>query len=59
MSQLGFDLKVESELHATTEDVVKTSEIEGQTLDTAERAVVRRTAPWRVGGWCVRLRPNR
>ncbi len=26
---------VESELHATTEDVVKTSEIEGETLDAA------------------------
>ena len=35
MSQLGFDLKIESELQATTEDVLKTSEIEGEALDPA------------------------
>ena len=35
MSQLGFDLKIESELQATIEDVLKTSEIEGEALDLA------------------------
>ena len=46
MSQLGFDLKIESELQATTEDVVKTSEIEGETLDPA---VVRSSVARRLG----------
>ena len=54
MSQLGFDLKVESELHATTEDVVKTSEIEGQTLDAAGvRSSVARRLGVSVGGVSV------
>ena len=46
MSQLGFDLQIESELQATTEDVVKTSEIEGETLDPA---VVRSSVARRLG----------
>jgi Fic family protein len=33
MARLGFELKLEAELAALTEDVVKTSEIEGETLD--------------------------
>src|SRR3990172_3408113 len=33
--QLGFDLKLEAELQATTEDVMKTSAIEGEQLDFA------------------------
>ncbi len=33
MARLGFDLKLEAELAALTEDVIKTSEIEGETLD--------------------------
>lgn len=35
MKRLGFDLQREAELRATVEDVVKTSEIEGETLDLA------------------------
>ena len=51
MSQLGLDLMVESELHATTEDVVKTSEIEGETLDAASvRSSVARRLGVSVGG---------
>lgn len=54
MSQLGFELQVESELHATTEDVVKTSEIEGQTLDAAGvRSSVARHLGVSVGGMSV------
>ena len=54
MSQLGFDLMVESELHATTEDVVKTSEIEGETLDAASvRSSVARRLGVSVGGVSV------
>ena len=33
MTSLGFDLKLEAQLVALTEDVVKSSEIEGETLD--------------------------
>jgi len=35
MMQLGFDLKLEAELLSTTDDVVKTSAIEGENLDLA------------------------
>jgi Fic family protein len=35
MKRLGFDLQREAELRATVEDVVKTSEIEGEILDLA------------------------
>jgi Fic family protein len=33
MAQLGFDLKREAQLEALTEDVIKSSEIEGEVLD--------------------------
>ena len=33
MASLGFDLKLEAQLEALTEDVVKSSEIEGEVLD--------------------------
>lgn len=33
MEQLGFDLQLEAEARATVEDVVRTSEIEGEALD--------------------------
>ena len=33
MAQLGFDLKLEAQLDALTEDVLKSSEIEGELLD--------------------------
>lgn len=33
MRQLGFELQLDAELRATTEDVLKTSEIEGERLD--------------------------
>lgn len=33
MARLGFELKIEAQLEALTEDVVKTSEIEGEALD--------------------------
>ena len=35
MKRLGFDLQLEAELRATVEDVLKTSEIEGEKLDLA------------------------
>ena len=33
MTRLGFDLKLEAQLEALTEDVIKSSEIEGEVLD--------------------------
>jgi len=33
MARLGFDLKLEAQLEALTEDVIKSSEIEGEVLD--------------------------
>jgi Fic family protein len=33
MAQLGFDLKLKAQLEALTEDVIKSSEIEGEVLD--------------------------
>ncbi len=43
MKRLGFDLQREAELRATVEDVLKTSEIEGETLDlTSVRSSVAR-----------------
>jgi Fic family protein len=33
MARLGFDLKLEAQLEALTEDVIKSSEIEGEALD--------------------------
>ena len=35
MSRIGFDLRLESELVATADDVLKTSAIEGEVLDPA------------------------
>ena len=46
MARLGFHLKLEAELAALTEDVIKTSEIEGETLD---RNSVRSFLPRRLG----------
>ena len=37
MARLGFDLKREAELETLTEDVIKSSEIEGEVLDRGAR----------------------
>lgn len=46
MSRLGFDLKLEAQLEALTEDVIKSSEIEGEILD---RTSVRSSLARRLG----------
>jgi len=46
MARLGFDLRIEAQLAALTEDVVKSSEIEGDILD---RASVRSSLARRLG----------
>ena len=46
MARLGFDLKLEAQLEALTEDVIKSSEIEGEVLD---RASVRSSIARRLG----------
>lgn len=46
MARLGFDLKLEAQLEALTEDVIKTSEIEGEDLD---RISVRSSLARRLG----------
>jgi Fic family protein len=46
MARLGFDLKREAQLEALTEDVIKSSEIEGEVLD---RASVRSSIARRLG----------
>ena len=46
MARLGFDLKLETRLEALTEDVVKSSEIEGEILD---RGSVRSSIARRLG----------
>jgi Fic family protein len=46
MSRLGFELKQEAQLEALTEDVLRTSEIEGEILD---RATVRSSLARRLG----------
>ena len=46
MARLGFDLKQEAQLEALTEDVIKSSEIEGEILD---RASVRSSIARRLG----------
>ena len=46
MARLGFDLKLEAQLEALTEDVVKSSEIEGEVLD---RGGVRSSIARRLG----------
>ena len=44
MARLGFDLKLEAQLEALTEDVIKSSEIEGEVLDrdSARSSIARR-----------------
>lgn len=46
MEALGFDLRTEAHLHTITEDVVKSSEIEGEILDTDQ---VRSSVAQRLG----------
>ncbi len=46
MASLGFDLKLEAQLEALTEDVIKSSEIEGEVLD---RSSVRSSLARRLG----------
>ena len=46
MARLGFDLKLEAQLETLTEDVIKSSEIEGEVLD---RASVRSSIARRLG----------
>ena len=46
MARLGFDLKLEAQLEALTEDVIKSSEIEGEVLD---RKSVRSSIARRLG----------
>lgn len=46
MARLGFDLKLEAQLEALTEEVMKSSEIEGEVLD---RASVRSSVARRLG----------
>ena len=46
MARLGFDLKLEAQLEALTEDVIKSSEIEGEVLD---RDSVRSSIACRLG----------
>ncbi len=46
MARLGFDLKLEAQLETLTEDVIKSSEIEGEVL---ERASVRSSVARRLG----------
>ncbi len=46
MMRLGFELKLEAQLQALTEDVLKTSEIEGELLD---RVAVRSSLAGRLG----------
>ena len=46
MARLGFDLKLEAQLEALTEDVIKSSEIEGEVLD---RGSVRSSIARRLG----------
>jgi Fic family protein len=54
MQRLGFELQLEAELRATVEDVVKTSEIEGEKLDLASvRSSVARRLGLPKGGTAV------
>ena len=46
MARIGFDLRLEAQLEALTEDIVKTSEIEGDVLD---RESVRSSIALRLG----------
>ena len=51
MEGLGFELRDEAHLHTLTEDVVKTSEIEGETLERDQvRSSIARRLGMDVGG---------
>ncbi len=51
MEGLGFDLRAEAHLHTLTEDVVKSSEIEGEKLNTEQvRSSIARRLGMDVGG---------
>jgi Fic family protein len=51
MEALGFDLRNEAHLHTLTEDVVKSSEIEGEKLDTEQvRSSIARKLGLEIGG---------
>jgi Fic family protein len=55
MAWLGFDLKLEAQLEALTEDVIKSSEIEGEILD---RSSVRSSIARRLGVPDAALAPS-
>ncbi len=55
MTRLGFELRLEAELRATVEDVIRTSEIEGEKLDLAS---VRSSVARRLGLPDAGLRPS-
>ena len=55
MARLGFELKLEAQLEALTEDVVKSSEIEGEVLD---RAGVRSSIARRLGVPAAAVAPS-
>ena len=55
MARLGFELKLEAQLEALTEDVVKSSEIEGEVLD---RASVRSSIARRLGVPAAAVAPS-
>ncbi|HLI12905.1 MAG TPA: Fic family protein [Alphaproteobacteria bacterium] len=55
MARLGFDLKREAQLEALTEDVLKSSEIEGEVLD---RASVRLSLARRLGVPVAAIAPS-
>lgn len=51
MQQLGFNFRREAELHALTEEVIKSSEIEGEKLNSAQvRSSVARRLGIEIGG---------
>ncbi len=51
MQDLGFDLRREAQLNTLTEDVVRSSEIEGEKLDSDQ---VRTSTARRLGHGCWR-----
>lgn len=55
MARLGFDLKLEAQLEALTEDVIKSSEIEGEVLD---RESVRSSIARRLGVSAAAVAPS-
>jgi Fic family protein len=53
MQGLGFDLRREAQLSTLTEHVVRSSEIEGEKLDSDQfRSSLARRLAWRLAGWC-------